>query len=230
MISEIIAFSKKTIFFLSIYGCFLVLISCGSQSQINLSETQITTTITPVQPTESPVSTSITLTEVDQISTLPVKPTDTSTPIPTTIRPTRTLIPTPTITLTPKLLVITPDPNSLECPRPEDLQDTEVNMSGPPFCIVWIDKFDDELGYRISLNYFQSGEHFIYEILGSDIVQFIVPEADAPRLDESLEQCRRRKDIEVFITAIRPIGDWLVDSTALETHCPLSLPTATISP
>lgn len=230
MIPEGITFSKKTILFLSVYGCLLVLASCGSPSQINLSETQIATTITPVQPTEPPVPTSITLTEVVQIPTLTVKPTDTSTPIPTTIRPTRTLIATPTITLTPQLFVMTPDPDSPECPRPEDLQDTEVNISGPPFCIVWIDKFDDELGYRISLKYFQSGEHFIYEILGSDIVQFIVPVADAPRLDESLEQCRRRKDIEIFFTAIRPGGDWLVGGTALETHCPLSLPTATLSP
>jgi hypothetical protein len=218
---------KFTLFVFSLLFC-LLLGACSAEME--------TATAVPTRVVVNIVaSPTIMLTHTAVSPTETTAPTDTLLLTPTThtlqpaITPTSSPV-TPAITETPQLLVTTPDPDAPECPRPEDLPDTGVNISWPPFCIVWIDKFDDEMGYRIRLNYFQSGEHFIYEIMGADIVQFVVPEADAPRLDESLEQCRRRKDIELFVTAIRPGGDWSVDAMALTTHCPLSLPTATQPP
>lgn len=129
----------------------------------------------------------------------------------------------------PKATPVTANPASLVCARPENLTDTKVNtVWGPPFCIVWVDEFEDEQGYRISLDYFQSGELFIYEV-GVDVDQLIVPDADAPRLNESLEQCLRHKDYEIFVTALRPNSEERVDGMAFTTHCPPSLPTATKS-
>lgn len=102
-----------------------------------------------------------------------------------------------------------------------------------PFCIVWRDEFDDEQGFRVHLDYDQSGERFIYEV-GPNVGQLLVPEEDAPRLTESLDQCRRRNAFAVQVVALRPDGEWPVGSLAANIECGSfegpSLPTATATP
>lgn len=127
------------------------------------------------------------------------RPLATRTSIPTSVP---MVAATPEATATAKVLLITPNPDEPVCSRPSDLEETEVNVLVEPFCIVWVDKFDDEAGFRILLEYAQSGERFIYEV-EPDTTQLVVPKIDAPRLSESLEQCQRRKDWQISVIALR---------------------------
>lgn len=126
----------------------------------------------------------------------------TYTPIPTlsfTPRPSRTI---PEVTATAQILIVKPNPDEPRCNRSDRLQETEVDITGSPFCIVWIDEFDDEVGFRVHLNYFGSGERFVYEV-SPNVTQLIVPEMDTPRLNESFEQCIYRNSFMVEVVALR---------------------------
>lgn len=148
-----------------------------------------------------------------------------------TPRPSATATLTPAPTATAKVLLVTPSPNEPECARPDDLSDLGINVSVEPFCVVWVDKFEDEVGFQIILDYAQSDEHFIYES-EPNITQLIVPFSDAPRLNESREQCLGRKDWQIQVIALRPSAEYPVGSTAVNLECgaPDNLPTATPSP
>lgn len=135
-----------------------------------------------------------------------------------TPRPTLTPIPTPALTATAKVVQVTPGADEVVCDRPETLPDTEVDISGPPFCIVWVDPFDDETGYRVHLDYFQSGERFIYEV-GPDTEQLLLPEADAPHPEGPFEQCRNRQELTVTVLALRNGTTWPVNSMTLQSEC-----------
>lgn len=137
--------------------------------------------------------------------------------LPTAPRPTRAVNPTAPPTSTPKVVRVTPEVE-IVCDRPETLPDTEVDVSGLPFCIVWVDPFDDETGYQVHLDYFHSGERFVYEV-GPDTVQLVVPAADAPRLEESFEQCRNRQELIVAVVALRDSIRWPVNSMTLQSEC-----------
>lgn len=117
--------------------------------------------------------------------------------------------------------------NATVCLPPPDLLETEVDIVADPFCIVWIDEFTDETGFQIVLEYPQSGEQFVYET-EANVTQFLVSEAEAPRLAESQEQCLKRKDWQVKVAALRPSGLHPFAATAVTIECnPSLLPTAT---
>lgn len=178
--------------------------------------------------TAAPTSTAV----LPTATTLP----PTAVPPTFTPRPTSTRRPstaTPTVTATAQVIVVMPDVNEPLCERPESLLETEVDIGGPGFCLVWLDEFDDERGFRVYLDYFQSGERFVYEV-GPNVTQLLVPPTDAPRLDESWQQCLRRMAYEVKVVALRPGIEWPVGSMAVNTECGSlegsSLPTATAGP
>ena len=147
-----------------------------------------------------------------------ISPTSIATVAPTTPRPSRPPNPTSAPTATAKVIQVTPGADEVVCPRPETLPDTEVDISGPPFCIVWVDPFDDETGYRVHLDYFQSGERFIYEV-GPDTEQLLLPEADAPHPEGPFEQCRNRQELTVTVLALRNGTTWPVNSMTMQTEC-----------
>lgn len=205
-----------------------LLLICGL---IGVSCTSVTSNSTVVESQPYPIVT-LQHTPTTQISATntAVSP-HLSTP---TLLPTHTLIPTKTSTpqasATAKVLLLTPNPNEPECPHPPDLKETEVDISGVPFCIVWVDKFDDESGFHIVLQYDRSGEHFVY-VVGPDMTQLVVPEADAPRLNESLEQCLQRKDWQITVIALRSGSEYPFGGMAATVECGSAnrdvLPTAT---
>lgn len=128
---------------------------------------------------------------------------------------------------TEQTVTLTEQTDTTVCLPPSDLLETEVDILAAPFCIVWIDKFTDETGFQIVLEYPQSGEQFVYET-EANVTQFLVPQADAPRLAESQEQCLKRKDWQVKVAALRPGGLHPFAETAVTIECnPTLLPTAT---
>ena len=206
----------------------LILTSCSVQAE---STSGVSSTSESLSPTPILISTSPPPETRNATATIAATKTTapSETPLPTkTPAPTRTRTPTAAPTATAKVVIITPDPNIPECVRPETLPETEVDVVGPSFCVVWLDEFDDERGFRVHLNYFQSGERFVYEV-GPDMTQLIVPDSDAPRLNESLEQCLRRNNYEVTVVALRPDTDSLVSGIGVGIECVQdpSLPTAT---
>lgn len=150
--------------------------------------------------------------------------------------PTSTAIPTilPTSThSTTQLVTPAEQTNATVCLPPPGLLETEVDIVADPFCIVWVDDFTDETGFQIVLEYPQSGEQFVYET-EANITQFVVPEADRPRLTESLEQCMRRNAFMVQVVALISDNKQKVGGLGANIECggPGSqpLPTATPAP
>lgn len=173
----------------------------------------------------------------DQIPTIspaftPLSGTMPATPFtPSTRKPRGTLEPTrsPKPTATAVVVKVTPNLDEPECrPLPEDIQATKIGITGPSFCIVWLDSFNDELGYRVTLEYDRSGERFVYEV-EPNVTQLLIPDADAPRPNESQEQCMLRyNSFAVTVIALRPNGESLVNGMAANMECDLrTLPTAT---
>ncbi|HZD56114.1 MAG TPA: hypothetical protein VE136_05305 [Anaerolineales bacterium] len=187
--------------------------------------------------------------EMEPVLTLPAEPTPTITvqPSPTstasltpTIVPSKTLIPTsagpfnpfPTGP-TPTALFIFSAPDEPECERDQTTQDLKVDLGfNPETCVVWVDEFEDEMGFRVILKYWSSGEIFVYEV-GSNVTQLVLPREHAPRLDESQEQALRRHDIQISVLALRPgHKPWPVGEMGLVADNPdlRKLPTATPTP
>lgn len=127
--------------------------------------------------------------------------------------------PTPTtaLTATAQVVVVTPDAAEADCDASGLSAESPVEI-GAPFCVVWLDDFDDERGFRVHLNYDGSGERFIYEV-GPDVTQLVVPADHAPRLEESLDECMRRNAFEVQVIALRPETEWRVGSLAANVEC-----------
>lgn len=131
--------------------------------------------------------------------------------------------------------MVTPDLNEPECSlhpdSPINLEETKINAIGSPFCIVWLDEFDDEQGFQIHLTYFHSGERFIFEVK-PNITQLVIPENQAPRLTESLEQCMSRNSFMIEVVAYWPDKESSVGSFGMDIECggpgETPLPTATI--
>lgn len=163
-------------------------------------------------------------------------PGPTSTPLARTTPIRLAPTPTPPATVTAVFTQITPNPNEPPCPRPDDLAEKEVDVSGEPFCIVWIDPFADETGFQVILEYFQGDqptERFVYEV-APNITELIVPDADTPRLGESVEQCMRRHSWGIRIVALRQQIEWPFAGMGMNVECgsfdSTPLPTATASP
>ena len=209
---------------------FLVITACYAQPE----ETSATNTPTLIAQTTGVLPFVVTPDPNSATSPAftPLPGTIPATPLPSpTQKPRETPEPTrtPKPTATAVVVVVTPNPDEPDCrPLPEDIQTTKIGITGPSFCIVWLDLFNDELGYRVILEYDRSGERFTYEV-GPDITQLLVPEAAAPRPDESQEQCMLRyNSFAVTVIALRPDGESLVNGMAANMECDLrTLPTAT---
>lgn len=218
---------KKTFTSLSLI-CGLICVSCNSViSNSTIAESKLYPTVVlqyapTIQVTETDTAVSPHLSTPTPLLTHTLIPTETS---------------TPQASATAKVLLLTPNPDEPECPRPPDLEETEVDVLAMPFCIVWIDKFDDESGFHVVLDYNQSGEHFVY-VVGPDITQLVVPEADAPRLNESLEQCLHRNDWQISVIALRSGSEHPFGGMAATVECggvngdvlPTATPTITQTP
>ena len=98
-----------------------------------------------------------------------------------------------------------------------------VNIA-PPFCVVWADTFDDEQGFRITLQYLGTGgETFTYET-GPHATQFAVPEQDRPRTEESRDLCARRGSFSIQVVALREGGQEIVGGMAMDGECGMAMP------
>lgn len=95
-----------------------------------------------------------------------------------------------------------------------------------PFCVAWLDRFSDETGFRIELTYTGSTtdgaagvtESFSYDV-GPDVVEFVFPASDGPRLIGSVDECLKRQSYTVSVTARRAAGDSLVGEMAVSAEC-----------
>lgn len=218
------AMTKKV---LLMFGCLIfILIGCVSQSP-----SLITASTTPVAETKATLSASDTPSPIPKTLPPSPSPSHTWTPKPT-ITPSQTRTPIPS--LTP--IVIIPDANEPKCVRPEMLEITKILTisDGSMFCILWLDLFENEIGFRIILKYDNtigvngSGEIFIYEV-DPNSIQLIVPHEHAPRLGESQDQCKTRSDFTVQVIALGSDGQFLgSEQMATEVDChPFTLPTST---
>lgn len=223
--------SRRIAFIFVWIGYLLFGISCQAQPS---GESELVAVV--LTPAVSEPSKTLAPTPTIEVVTTRKQETPRATQTPTvtsTVAQTSSQLETPTITATAtaKIVQVTPDSTAPTCSVPAPQKEAEVTFSfSPAFCIVWVDKFDNEIGYLVSLDYSHSGERFVYEIFGADAVQIFVPEADAPRLNESREQCLNRQEFTVFVTAILPDGEWQIDGFAMTTHCNVGLPTATSPP
>jgi hypothetical protein len=84
-------------------------------------------------------------------------------------------------------------------------------------CITWDDDYSDERGFRIVLEYGVSGERFTYEV-PANTTRFIVPKADTPK--SGRHRCDRTS-FSITVYALRPQGDAVVGSVAIDVECPL---------
>jgi hypothetical protein len=128
---------------------------------------------------------------------------------------------TPTASITPTITPISVSPTGPECAR----SSFDVSVVGvPSFCIVWMDNFQNETRFRITLTYLNSGEVFVYEV-GSDVTQLLVPQKHTPTTAGSQEECIRRQVFEVNVIALLNSGNAEVGGTAGQGECWLSTPT-----
>ena len=174
--------------------CILTLVGCKPQNGPASEASDVRVTLASVLPSVAATNRSVTATTSAIINSTPtVRPTYTQTPTPIP-KPTSTRRPataTPMPTATSQFFIISSNLNEPECDRPESLKETKIDSVNSPFCIVWLDEFDDEQGFQIFLTYYQgsqSSERFAYEV-EANVTQLIVPESHAPRLTESLERC-----------------------------------------
>ncbi len=87
------------------------------------------------------------------------------------------------------------------------------------FCIVWQDEFEDETGFRVTLNYGNGAEMFVYET-GPDSTSFFPPSADSPPgSDADLDTCVARSRRFVFVQALFPGGVIPVRGGEMEAEC-----------
>jgi hypothetical protein len=134
----------------------------------------------------------------------------------------------PTLRVTPTALHIETDSNESKCVRPDRLQSFKVAVVGnPSFCVVWVDRFENEVGFRVVFEYLNSDEVFVYE-LGSNATQLVMPNHHVPRPAESREQCIARKDFTVQVSALLPNVAVDIGTTSGQSECNfVVLPTAT---
>jgi hypothetical protein len=121
-----------------------------------------------------------------------------STPAPTARTETATVIPTleivtqePTISVVE--IAIDPQKNSTICTQSADLEETVVDVTFPPFCIIWIDRYEDEIGFQIQLDYPNEFKQFVFDVT-ENTTQLIIPEELSPQSHESFDECLLRKD------------------------------------
>jgi hypothetical protein len=145
------------------------------------------------------------------------------------------VIPTVTPGPTPTAAFVRPSANEPPCIRPSGLAESRVDTSQTEtdvrdFCIVWVDDYDNETGFRIVLKY-GNGDIFVYEV-PANTSQLIVPKEGAPRLGESLEQYLRRSSWQITVYAVGPDFLGTVGGMGIEVdnHGIYLLPTATPSP
>jgi hypothetical protein len=87
------------------------------------------------------------------------------------------------------------------------------------FCITWDDSLDIETGFRITLNYGNGAEVFVYET-AANTSAFFPPDSDVPISgDIDLQACLARAGRFVTVEAILPEGDQLVASGAMNAEC-----------
>ncbi|HYN88453.1 MAG TPA: SH3 domain-containing protein [Ardenticatenaceae bacterium] len=98
-------------------------------------------------------------------------------------------------------------------------------LTSEPYCIQWIDEFDDEQGFRVTLQYDTSsarpGETFVYEV-GPDITRVLIPEEQtliSP--EQSQADCFRRAAFSITVVALRPSGEEQVGGMAGFYECGL---------
>jgi hypothetical protein len=143
-----------------------------------------------------------------------------------TPKPTSTPRPLPTPTITPIPTTRTIDAMATDCPIPDMLAQNELGFVFPD-CIVWLDNFDNEAGFIVRLGYPRSGDWFLYH-LPANVTAMHIPSEDAPRLQESAEQCQNRQSIVVEVTAVLSDGERRFVGMGLDSECDLrQLPTAT---
>jgi hypothetical protein len=90
-----------------------------------------------------------------------------------------------------------------------------------PFCIVWRDRWRDEAGFRIVLQYEQpQGPPEVFEYtLPADTTEILFPPADSPA-NINPDQCLTRKDFAVTVFAMLPgRGEVQVDSRSVVLEC-----------
>jgi hypothetical protein len=95
-----------------------------------------------------------------------------------------------------------------------------------PFCIVWRDAFANETGFRAVLRY-NGGEEFIYWV-AANVNEVYPPPSEwpdtLPRLPDDLNSPEAagilrglpRKDIQVTVYALTPVGEVIVDGFAIQ--------------
>ncbi|MEN4100535.1 MAG: hypothetical protein ROW52_11470 [Anaerolineaceae bacterium] len=138
------------------------------------------------------------------------------------IIPTRTPGPTPTALF----LVENGKDDCVKLPGlPEDL-----TVTFHPFCVFWSDSFPDETGFELILEYSYIDQ--IYEIFvfqtKADVTSLRIPETFAPRIEESREQCRKRKDFVLILNVLQEGKKKYVTELAQVSQCNFqALPTAT---
>lgn len=163
-------------------------------------------TITPI-PTSSP--------------TLVPSSTSTRTPVPT-------YTPRPIITLTPiPALYLLPDARTTECAEPLDIESTLIDVRFLPFCVFWVDQQENELGFRIVVEYV-GGEVFAFEV-DVNTTKTVIPDQYSPRTYESQENCSARGAFALSVYAILPEAVQKIEQLYFEGECPFTtLPSATL--
>jgi hypothetical protein len=137
------------------------------------------------------------------------------------------IISTRTPGVTPTALFIQLD-DVPDCVKPGELPH-ELAITISPFCVFWED-VDSEQGFELILEYADVNK--VYEIFvfqtGANLTSLLIPQEFAPRLEESREQCLRRKSFVLKLYAIFQERKPYVTEMAFEGECNLSfLPTAT---
>lgn len=122
-----------------------------------------------------------------------------------------------TTTSTPNPLLI--DQPDIKCSHPNELDRFKVMVvNNPSFCIVWVDEFQNETGFLVTINYLNSKETFVFEAK-PNITQLLIPQEYSPTSTLSHEDCLKRQVFNASVVALINAGNIEIGGTAGQGEC-----------
>lgn len=91
-------------------------------------------------------------------------------------------------------------------------------VNDPSFCIVWVDEFQDEAGFLVTISYPNSKETFVFEAK-PNITQTLIPQGYSPTSELSREDCLKRQVFSASVVSLTDTGNIEIGSTAGQGEC-----------
>ena len=91
-------------------------------------------------------------------------------------------------------------PGVADCAAPGPIDGLAITGIAKTACLSWIDRYRDETGFRVEVTYPLMDLVYVY-FVRAGTETFRLPLEAAPRLSESVEVCKMRKDFTISVVA-----------------------------